>query len=63
MIKEMPKNGNSRIKKGFALFPVKAGCYKVWFQLYEVIQIYNTLTLKWENKDFSYQTFMDWTKI
>ena len=59
MIKKNPNILSTRLKKGFALFPVTAGDYTVWFQTYEVYQRYDTITHKWINDYFTLTTFGD----
>ena len=63
MIKKNPTFFSTRIKKGFALFPVTAGDYTVQFQPYEVVQRYDTLSEKWINDYFTIATFGDWRSI
>ena len=63
MIIKLPKVSTVRIKVGFAFLPVTAGGYTVWFQLYEVLQTYDSANNKWQNIYFTDQTFSDWTKI
>ena len=63
MIKKKNIQFSTRFKKGFAFFPVHTPTHTVWMQLYEVCQSWNVLTGKWQNDNFTMQTFIDWTKI
>ncbi len=48
-IKKEPKEGDFRCRRKFAWFPTEVGEYIVWWELYEVKEVYQMVALVDEN--------------
>ena len=47
---KLPRHGQSRVIKRFAIFPIKIDGYMYWMQFVNLYQVYDVTINKWETK-------------